>query len=118
MDKDQVPGDRDDRDRRGGTDLLERPVPLKKVQTPRMYQVILHNDDFTPMEFVVHVLERVFSKSREQAVDLTMHAHKHGSAPTGTYTYDIANTLASRGVAMARREQHPLMLDVQPAPEA
>jgi ATP-dependent Clp protease adaptor protein ClpS len=104
------------REERGGTGLMER--PSARVKMPRMWHVVIHDDDFTPMEFVVHVLQSIFSRSQQDAVTLTMQIHQQGSAVAGTYTHDLAETLAASAIDMARRQQHPLMASVQEAPGA
>jgi ATP-dependent Clp protease adaptor protein ClpS len=78
------------------------------VRTPRRFAVILHNDNYTTMEFVVHVLITVFHHSQERAATLMRTVHEKGSASAGEYTRDIAETKAAQAMAMARREGFPL----------
>ena len=80
----------------------------KVVAPPPMYQVWLLNDDYTPMEFVVHVLERFFQKSREQATQIMLHVHHHGVGECGIYTYEVAETKVTQVMDFARQHQHPL----------
>jgi ATP-dependent Clp protease adaptor protein ClpS len=78
------------------------------IQEPSMYRVIMHNDHYTTMEFVVTVLITVFHKSTEEAKRLMMQIHKSGSAICGTYIYDIAQTKVNRVHSLAKSEGHPL----------
>ncbi|MBY0578443.1 MAG: ATP-dependent Clp protease adapter ClpS [Burkholderiales bacterium] len=78
------------------------------VKPPGMFKVLLLNDDFTPMEFVVVVLERFFSKSREQATQIMLKVHREGKAVCGVYPKDIAETKVEQVVAFARQNEHPL----------
>src|ERR687898_681989 len=79
-----------------------------KVQKPSMYRVLILNDDYTPMEFVVYVLERFFQKDREAATRIMLHVHQHGVGVCGVYTYEVAETKVAQVVDTARRHQHPL----------
>lgn len=84
-----------------------------KVKKPRMYKVLMLNDDYTPMEFVVHVLERIFGKSREDAARIMLHVHRRGVGLCGVYTYEIAETKANQVVDLACRCQHPLQCTIE-----
>ena len=95
--------DRDDRDRGGGA--LQTQTRARK---PSMYKVLMLNDDYTPMEFVVHVLERFFSKSREEATQIMLHVHRRGVGVCGVFTYEVAETKVNQVTEFARRNQHPL----------
>src|SRR5579883_1168325 len=79
-----------------------------KTRKPSMYRVLLLNDDYTPMEFVVHVLERFFQKGREEATRIMLHVHQHGVGECGTYTYEVAETKVTQVMDFARKHQHPL----------
>jgi ATP-dependent Clp protease adaptor protein ClpS len=79
-----------------------------KTKKPSMYKVLMLNDDYTPMEFVVHVLERFFSKSREEATQIMLHVHRRGVGVCGVYTYEVAETKVTQVTEFARRNQHPL----------
>ncbi len=79
-----------------------------KTKRPSMYKVLMLNDDYTPMEFVVHVLERFFSKSREEATQVMLHVHRRGVGICGVYTYEVAETKVNQVTEFARRNQHPL----------
>jgi ATP-dependent Clp protease adaptor protein ClpS len=87
--------------------------PRDKTQKPSMYKVLLLNDDYTPMEFVVHVLERFFSKSQEDATRIMLHVHNHGVGICGVYTYEIAETKVSQVMDFARQHQHPLQCTME-----
>ncbi|MBO6816630.1 MAG: ATP-dependent Clp protease adapter ClpS [Rhizobiaceae bacterium] len=79
-----------------------------KTKKPSLYRVLLLNDDFTPMEFVVHVLERFFAKSPEQATEIMLHVHKNGVGECGVYTYEVAETKVTQVMDLAAKHQHPL----------
>jgi len=84
-----------------------------KVQKPSLYRVLILNDDYTPMEFVVYVLERFFNKSREDATRIMLHVHQTGVGVCGVYTYEVAETKVAQVVDMARRHQHPLQCTME-----
>ena len=84
-----------------------------REKEPHLYGVVLFNDDFTTMEFVVSVLELVFHKNEAEAQALMLKVHKVGSALVGTYTYDIAVTKKEKAIKMARDEQYPLHVEVR-----
>jgi ATP-dependent Clp protease adaptor protein ClpS len=101
----------DDRTRRGDdggpvTGVVTRVKPQTK--RPNLYRVLLLNDDYTPMEFVVHVVERFFSKSREEATRIMLHVHQHGVGECGVFTYEVAETKVTQVMDFARKHQHPL----------
>ena len=79
-----------------------------KTKKPSMYKVLMLNDDYTPMEFVVHVLERFFSKNREEATQIMLHVHRRGVGICGVFTYEVAETKVTQVTEFARRNQHPL----------
>jgi len=85
-----------------------------KLQVPRLYKVILLNDDYTPMEFVVEVLESFFAMNRELATQVMLKVHTEGSAVCGIFTRDIAETKAMQVNDFARDSQHPLLCEVEP----
>jgi len=85
-------------------------ITKTKTQTkkPSLYRVLLLNDDYTPMEFVVHVLERFFNKDRESATRIMLHVHHHGIGECGVFTYEVAETKVTQVMDFARKHQHPL----------
>jgi len=89
-----------------GTVTVSKTKP--KVKRPSQYRVLILNDDYTPMEFVVHVLERFFQKSREDATRIMLHVHHHGVGECGVFTYEVAETKVTQVMDFARKHQHPL----------
>lgn len=102
------PGDRapDDGDNRSGTAIIAKAKP--RTKRPNLYRVLLLNDDYTPMDFVVHVLERFFNKSREDATQIMLHVHQNGVGECGVFTYEVAETKVTQVMDFARKHQHPL----------
>lgn len=94
-----------------GTGVVTRVKP--KTKKPSMYKVLLLNDDYTPMEFVVHVLERFFHKNREEATQIMLHVHRRGIGICGVYPYDIAETKVMQVIDFARKNQHPLQCTME-----
>jgi len=92
-----------------GTIVKARP----KTKKPSMYRVLLLNDDYTPMEFVVHVLERFFGKNREAATEIMLHVHHRGVGVCGVFTYEVAETKVAQTIEFARRHQHPLQCTME-----
>ena len=84
-----------------------------KTQKPSLYRVLILNDDYTPMEFVVYVLERFFNKSREDATLIMLHVHQHGVGVCGVFTYEVAETKVAQVIDTARRHQHPLQCTME-----
>ncbi len=82
---------------------------------PSMFNVVMHNDDFTSMEFVTNVLTDVFNKSRETAIIIMLDVHKKGKGVAGTYTREIAEAKSEIAMERARKEEHPFKLTVEPA---
>jgi ATP-dependent Clp protease adaptor protein ClpS len=93
-----------------GSAAREPVITKTKPQTkrPSLYRVLLLNDDYTPMEFVVHVLERFFNKDREAATRIMLHVHQHGIGECGVFTYEVAETKVTQVMDFARKHQHPL----------
>lgn len=89
-----------------GTGVATKTKP--KTKKPSLYRVLLLNDDFTPMEFVVHVLERFFSKTQEQATQIMLHVHNNGVGECGVFTYEVAETKVTQVMDFAQKHQHPL----------
>jgi ATP-dependent Clp protease adaptor protein ClpS len=94
-----------------GTGIVTKTRP--KVKKPSLYKVLLLNDDYTPMEFVVHILEKFFSKSREDAVEVMLHVHRHGVGICGVFTYEVAETKVAQVIEFSRRHQHPLQCTME-----
>ena len=104
-------GDGDSGDRGIGTGVVTKTRP--KTKKPSLYKVLILNDDYTPMEFVVHVLERFFAKPREEAVQIMLHVHRHGVGICGVYTFEVAETKVAQVIELARRHQHPLQCTME-----
>jgi len=85
-----------------------------QLQKPQLYKVILLNDDYTPMEFVVIVLERFFYKNREQATQIMLHVHTKGLGVCGVYTHEVAETKVQQVLAFAEENLHPLQCAMEP----
>ncbi len=92
-----------------GLTLKTRP----KTQKPSMYKVLLLNDDYTPMEFVVHVLESIFKKNRQEATDIMLHVHRRGVGVCGVYTYEVAETKVAQVMDFARANEQPLQCTME-----
>ena len=90
--------------------VLEEKPKLKK---PPLYKVIMLNDDYTPMEFVVEMLQVYFSKTQEQATEIMLHIHQRGLGICGLYTYEIAESKATQVLEKARKNQHPLQIKLE-----
>ena len=84
-----------------------------KLQKPSLYRVLILNDDYTPMEFVIYVLERFFQKDREAATRIMLHVHQHGVGVCGVFTYEVAETKVAQVIETARRHQHPLQCTME-----
>ena len=95
----------------GKTGLVTKTRP--KTKRPSLYKVLLLNDDYTPMEFVVHVLERFFNKGREDAEVIMLQVHRQGVGICGVYTYEVAETKVAQVIAFAQRHQHPLQCTLE-----
>jgi ATP-dependent Clp protease adaptor protein ClpS len=91
--------------------LTEEAKP--RLKRPPLYQVILLNDDFTPMEFVVDVLERIFSKDRNTATRIMLEVHTKGKGVCGVFTFEVAETKVAQVTAYARQHQHPLLCTME-----
>jgi ATP-dependent Clp protease adaptor protein ClpS len=109
------PGPGDDtpekRDEDRQTGILLKPRP--RTKKPSMYKVLLLNDDYTPMEFVVHILERFFSKNRQEATDIMLHVHRRGVGICGIYTYEVAETKVAQVMDFARANEQPLQCTME-----
>jgi len=98
-------------DEDGETDLLLKTRP--KTKRPPMYKVLILNDDYTPMEFVVMVLERFFGMTHQQSFELMITVHKKGLAVVGVYSHEVAETKVTQVMDLARRHQHPLQCTME-----
>lgn len=94
-----------------GVGVVTRTKP--KTKKPPMYKVLMLNDDFTPMEFVVHVLQRYFGKTIEEATQIMMHVHQKGVGICGVFTFELAETKVTQVIDFARKHQHPLQCTVE-----
>jgi len=103
--------DKDGNDERINTGVVVKSRP--KVKKPSMYKVLMLNDDYTPMEFVVHVLERYFGKSTEEATQIMLHVHQKGVGVCGVFTFEIAETKVNQTMELARKNQHPLQCTLE-----
>jgi len=103
--------DKDKNDDGSNTGVVVRTRP--KTKKPSMYKVLMLNDDYTPMEFVVLVLERFFNKNREEATRIMLHVHQKGVGVCGVFTYEIAETKVNQVMDFARRHQHPLQCTLE-----
>ena len=93
------------------TGVVTRTKP--KTKKPSMYKVLMLNDDYTPMEFVVHVLERFFGKGREEATQIMLHVHQRGVGICGVYPYEIAETKVTQVMDFAIQHEHPLQCTLE-----
>ena len=94
-----------------GTGVVVKAKP--KTKKPSMYKVLMLNDDYTPMEFVVHILERFFNKNRQEATRIMLHVHRRGVGVCGVYTYEVAETKVTQVMDFARQHQHPLQCTLE-----
>jgi len=108
--------DPDDGHGHEGDDRPQHGLMLKtrpKTKKPSMYKVLLLNDDYTPMEFVVHVLENIFNKSRQEATDIMMQVHRRGVGVCGIYTFEVAETKVTQVMDFARANEQPLQCTLE-----
>ena len=101
----------DDPDDIGESDLAVK--PRSKSKRPPLYKVMILNDDYTPMEFVVHVLERFFGMSSAQAFEIMLTVHKKGLAVVGVFSHEIAETKVTQVMDFARRHEHPMQCTME-----
>lgn len=97
-----------------GVTTLVRPKSQSKAKKPRMFQVLLHNDDFTPREFVVAVLKKVFAKSENEASEVMLKAHSSGMARVAVYSFSVAETKAHKANDIGKANELPLHFSVEP----
>jgi len=98
-------------------DILTESRSDQKLERPRMWRVLLHNDDYTTQEFVVWVLETVFRKARAEAFTIMMAVHRSGLGVAGVYTHDVAETKLKATQQMAEEQEFPLLVTMEPEPE-
>ena len=103
----------DDRNKDGGGDTGVIVETRPKTKKPSMYKVLMLNDDYTPMEFVVHVLERFFGMNTEQATEVMLHVHRRGVGICGVFPYEVAETKVTQVMDFARQHQHPLQCTLE-----
>ena len=92
-----------------GVAIKERP----KTKRPSMYKVLMLNDDYTPMEFVVYVLQSFFEMSNDMAMQVMLHVHQRGVGICGVYTYEVAETKVAQVMNLAKENQHPLQCTIE-----
>jgi ATP-dependent Clp protease adaptor protein ClpS len=98
-------------------ELDEAPVAESEENTeePSLFKVLLHNDDYTTMEFVVWVLESVFNMPEEQAIQVMLNVHMQGVGVAGIYTFEVAEMKVEKTIALAREQEFPLLATLEPA---
>ena len=111
-----TPGNPNNDDLQGGGDdgdvgIITKTKP--KTKKPSLYKVLLLNDDYTPMEFVVHVLQRFFNKDINEATEIMLHVHQNGVGICGVFTFEVAETKVTQVIDLARQHQHPLQCTME-----
>ena len=101
-------------DKKGKTKRDESVSVKDRVQRPRRYKVLMHNDDYTPMNFVVQMLEQIFHRTPAEATRIMLTVHRQGSGVAGTYSREIAETKSSQTMQIAREQGFPLLLSTEP----
>ena len=105
-------------ERRGAGDdagVVTQTRTQRKLKKPKLFKVLLHNDDYTTMEFVVFVLMSIFHRSETDAVQIMLHVHKNGIGVAGVYTYEVAETRIAQVEALARQHEYPLRCSMEEA---
>lgn len=95
----------------GGSDVLLEKKP--KLEKPKLFKVLLHNDDFTTMEFVVFVLRFVFNRDETEAISIMLQVHNEGVGVAGVYPFEIAQTKSQKAINLARAREYPLLCTVE-----
>lgn len=98
----------------GGVGTKSRPKVERKLSRPKLWKVLLHNDDYTTREFVVWVLQSIFRKSEAEAVTIMLHVHQRGMGVAGVYPHDVAQTKVETVKALARQNEYPLLCTMEP----
>jgi ATP-dependent Clp protease adaptor protein ClpS len=101
-------------DRDDGTAVVTRTRTEKKLEHPKLYRVLLHNDDYTTREFVVWVLQIVFHRSELEAVQIMLHVHNNGVGVAGVYPHDVAEAKVAKVHALAEQNEFPLLSTMEP----
>jgi len=107
-------GEERKRREQGDTVVVAEPKTKQKLVRPPLYRVLLHNDDFTPMEFVVSLLETVFERTESEALAIMLHAHTTGMAVAGVYAFEIAEVKAEKVATLADEAGFPLLCTLEP----
>jgi ATP-dependent Clp protease adaptor protein ClpS len=109
-------GKKPSRDDDGDTSIVTRVKPEEKtkLQKPKLYKVLLHNDNYTTRDFVVFLLMTVFNKPEPEAVRIMLHVHNNGVGVAGVYTYEVAETKVATVIELARQNEYPLMCSMEP----
>ena len=111
-----TPGNPNNDDRQVGDDGGDVGIVTKtkpKTKKPSLYKVLLLNDDYTPMEFVVHVLQKFFGRSSNEATQIMLNVHQRGVGVCGVYSFEIAESKAQKTIDYARKNDHPLQLQLE-----
>ena len=96
---------------KSGVDLLDK--EKVRLEPPKKFNVVFYNDDYTPMEFVVLVLESIFNKKQEEATQIMLHVHKNGIGVCGTFTYEVAESKCKTVIEFAKKHEHPLQCTIE-----
>jgi len=111
----KLAGDKKNKEDQGGgdtrTDVITK--PRTKAKKPRLYKVLLLNDDYTPMDFVIFILEQYFNKSRSEATGIMLQVHRSGIGVCGVFTYEVAETKVSQVMNLAKQSEHPLQCTME-----
>lgn len=99
---------------RPGESILTETLPDQKLRRPRLWRVLLHNDDYTTQDFVVWILETVFHKPRAEAVAIMLNVHRSGIGLAGVYTHDVAETKLKASRRLAEEHEFPLLVTMEP----
>jgi len=99
----------------GDAGVVTQTRTQRKLKKPKLYKVLLHNDDYTTMEFVVFILVTVFHRAETDAVQIMLHVHKNGIGVAGVYPYDVATTRVAQVEALARQHEFPLRCSLEEA---
>lgn len=108
------PGSSDDGNG-SGTQTIVRPKEVTKTRTPSMYRVLLLNDDFTPMDFVIHILQKFFQKEYDEATQVMLQVHHKGAGVAGTFSFEIAETKVLQVNQYSKQHKHPLKCTMEQA---